>query len=101
MDKRPADLLPIEQVTVEISTLPSQMAYDRKEFTVAPSSLVHLILHNPDALEHNFLLVSPNALAEIGLAGDRMGQTPEGKVKEFVPTSKSSCRLGPRLTWKI
>ena len=88
MDKRPADLLPIEQVTVEISTIPSQMTYDRKEFSVAPGSLVHLILHNPDALEHNLLLVSPNALAEIGLAGDRMGQTPEGKAKEFVPNSK-------------
>lgn len=88
MDVRPADLLPIEQVTVEISTIPSQMAYDRKEFSVAPGSLVHLILHNPDALEHNLLLVSPNALAEIGLAGDRMGQTPEGKAKEFVPDSK-------------
>ncbi len=87
-NKRPTEMLPIPQVTVEISTIPSQMTYDRKEFSVAPESLVHLILHNPDALEHNLLLVSPNALAEIGLAGDRMGQTPEGKVKEFVPDSK-------------
>ena len=86
--KRPTEMLSIEQGTVEISTITSQMAYDRKEFTVAPGCLVHLTLHNPDALEHNFLLVAPNALAEIGLAGDRMGQTPEGKVKEFVPDSK-------------
>lgn len=52
--KRPTEMLSIEQVTVEISTIPSQMAYDRKEFTVAPGCLVHLTLHNPDALEHNF-----------------------------------------------
>ncbi len=88
VNKRPTEMLPIEQTTVDISTIPSQMAYDRKEFTVAAGCLVHLTLHNPDALEHNLLLVSPNALAEIGLAGDRMGQTPEGKVKEFVPDSK-------------
>ncbi|MDA0214377.1 MAG: plastocyanin/azurin family copper-binding protein [Planctomycetota bacterium] len=86
--KRPAEMLPIEQIRVEITTLPSLMAYDRKEFSVAPGCLVHLTLHNPDALEHNFLLVAPNALAEIGIAGDRMGQTPDGKVKEFVPDSK-------------
>lgn len=86
-EKRPANMAPIEQVTIEISTRPSKMAYDRKEFSVAPNTLVHLILHNPDALEHNLLIVAPNAMAEIGIAGDRMGQDPAGKAKEFVPDS--------------
>lgn len=86
-EKRPAKMRPIEQVTIEISTLPSQMMYDRKEFSVAPNTLVHLTLHNPDALEHNLLIVAPNAMAEIGIAGDRMGQDPSGKAKEFVPES--------------
>jgi len=88
LEKRPTEVRNIAQLTVEISTIPSQMTYDRKEFSVAPGCLVQLVLHNPDALEHNLLLVAPNSLAEIGIAGDRMGQTPDGKLKEFVPDSK-------------
>ncbi len=84
---RPEPYREIVQVEVEISTLPSQMAYDRKDFSVAPGALVHLSFHNPDALEHNLLIVAPNSLAEMGLAGDRMGQTAEGKLKEYVPNS--------------
>ena len=86
-DQRPAEVRAIDQVTIEINALPSQMSYDKKNFSVSPGCLVHLILHNPDALEHNLLIVAPGALAEMGIAGDRMGQTPDGKAKEFVPPS--------------
>ncbi len=86
-DRRPPEAAPFEPLTVEISTTPSRMTYDKKEFTASPGQVVKVVFHNPDALEHNLLLVTPGAMAEIGLAGDRMGQTPDGKVKEFVPDS--------------
>lgn len=63
------------------------MSYDIKAFTVSPGALVHLTLHNPDGLEHNLLVVAPGSLAEMGTAGDRMGQVPDGRAKEFVPDS--------------
>lgn len=86
-DRRPDGTPPIRLLEVEIAAVPSGMAYDKKEFTVAAGTLVHLTLKNPDALEHNLLICSPGSLAEMGTAGDRMGQTPDGKLKEFVPDS--------------
>ncbi|MSR44339.1 MAG: hypothetical protein EXS15_03145 [Phycisphaerales bacterium] len=84
---RPSSIAVIGLCSIEITAVPSKMAYDIREFTVAPGTLVHLTLHNPDALEHNLLFVAPGALAEIGIAGDRMDRTPDGKAKEFVPDS--------------
>ena len=88
----PADLLPTgtlppTPVVFEITAVPSKMAYDLKAFSVAPGQVVQINFHNPDALEHNLLVVAPGALAEMGVAGDRMGTSPDGKLKEFVPSS--------------
>ncbi len=88
----PPDLLPkgftqLVPLTIELTAVPSKMAYDRKDFSVAPGQVVHIIFHNPDALEHNLIIVAPGALAEMGVAGDRMGQATDGKLKEFVPDS--------------
>jgi len=86
-EQRPAGTPIIQTLELEITAVPSGMAYDKKEFTVAAGTLVHLTLKNPDALEHNLLICSPGSLAEMGTAGDRMGQTADGKAKEFVPDS--------------
>ncbi|MFM7480517.1 MAG: plastocyanin/azurin family copper-binding protein [Planctomycetota bacterium] len=86
-DQRPVGTPTIQTLEIEIAAVPSGMAYDKKEFTVTAGTLVHLTLKNPDALEHNLLICSPGSLAEMGTAGDRMGQSADGKVKEFVPDS--------------
>ncbi len=86
-ERRPTEAAAFAPVSVDISTIPSRMAYDKKEFKVAPGQVVKINFHNPDALEHNLLIVAPGALAEIGVAGDRMGKTPDGRLKEFVPDS--------------
>jgi azurin len=87
IEKRPAGTPAIETLNIEIAAVPNAMAYDKKEFTVAAGTLIHLTLKNPDALEHNLLVCAPGSLAEMGTAGDRMGQTADGKAKEFVPDS--------------
>lgn len=84
---RPAGCPDADPVVVAIAAVPSRMTYDTREFTVAAGRLVRIDFVNADALEHNLLVVAPGALAEMGLAGDRMGQTPDGKAKEFVPDS--------------
>lgn len=86
-EQRPEGTPPIRTLDIEITAVPSGMAYDKREFTVEAGTLVRLTLKNPDALEHNLLICSPGSLAEMGTAGDRMGQTADGKLKEFVPDS--------------
>ncbi len=85
--RRPAGTNAFEPHTVDLSAVPSRMTYDKKEITATSGSVVRVRFHNADALEHNMLIVAPGALAEMGLAGDRMGQVPEGKLKEFIPDS--------------
>ena len=86
-DLRPAAARAITPIVVELTAVPSKMAYDKKEFSVAPGQVVQINFHNPDALEHNLLFVTPGALAEMGVAGDRMGQGADGRQKEFIPDS--------------
>lgn len=72
---------------VAMAAVPSRMAYDVTEFSVAPGTPVCITLSNPDTLQHNLLLVAPRALSEIGLAGDKMGETAAGKACHFTPDS--------------
>ncbi|MBU3728753.1 MAG: hypothetical protein FGM37_05825 [Phycisphaerales bacterium] len=72
---------------VAMATVPSRMAYDTTEFSVAAGTPVCITMSNPDTLQHNLLVVAPRALSEIGIAGDKMGETAAGKACHFTPDS--------------
>ena len=84
---RPAGAAAHAPRRISLATVPSRMAYDTKELTVAPGTPVCITMSNPDTLQHNLLLVAPGAMAEMGIAGDRMGETAAGKACQFVPDS--------------
>lgn len=71
--------------TVVIRTVPGAMQYDVKELKAKPGELLELVLENPDSLQHNLLVVAPGKMSEVGVAGDKMGETAEGKARHFVP----------------
>ena len=73
--------------TVEISTVPERMMFNPTEFTVKPGQPVKLVVLNPDAMQHNLVIVQPGALEEIGMAGNEMAKDPAGIKKHFVPVS--------------
>jgi azurin len=73
--------------TVEISTIPERMMFTPTEFTVKPGQPVKLVVLNPDAMQHNLVIVRPGALEEIGMAGNEMAKDPAGIAKHFVPES--------------
>lgn len=86
-DRRPTGSEAFEPRTIELSAVPSRMTYDKKEIAATAGEVIRIHFDNADALEHNLLIVAPGALAEMGLAGDKMGQVPEGRIKEFIPDS--------------
>jgi azurin len=63
------------------------MLFDVKRFEVKPGQPVKLILSNPDAMQHNLVIVKPGALEEVGTAGNEMAKDPEGMKKDYVPKS--------------
>lgn len=73
--------------TVEIATVPERMMFTPAEFTVKPGQPVKLVVLNPDAMQHNLVIVQPGALEEVGTAGNEMAKDPAGITKHFVPES--------------
>jgi putative heme-binding domain-containing protein len=74
--------------TVEISCRPERMLFTRQEFTVRPGQPVKLVFTNPDATDHNLVIVTPGALAEVGVAANEMARDPKNASGDFVPASK-------------
>jgi putative heme-binding domain-containing protein len=78
---------------VDISCLPERMLFDVKSFVVAPGQPVKLVFTNPDATDHNLVVVKPDALAEVGMAANEMAKDPRNATSDFIPMSKQSLIL--------
>jgi azurin len=74
-------------LTVHIASVPERMLFDVKRFDVKPGQPVKLVFSNPDAMQHNLVIVKPGALEEVGLAGNEMAKDPDGIKRNFVPVS--------------
>jgi uncharacterized cupredoxin-like copper-binding protein len=72
---------------VEITCVPERLLFDVTHFDVSPGQPVRLTLTNPDATQHNLVIVEPGALEEIGMAGNEMAKDPGGFAKGFIPES--------------
>jgi len=72
---------------VLVRTVPHKMAYDRTKIYVEAGKPVVFVLENPDIMPHNLVIVTPNAMAEIGLAAEAIALTPDGQARQYVPNS--------------
>ncbi len=59
------------------------------EIPAKPSQPIRVEFDNPDVTPHNFVLVQPGTLEEVGLAANEMAKDPEAaKSGQFIPKSK-------------
>lgn len=72
---------------VTIEAVPGEMRYDKTEFSVPAGKPVVIVLKNPDALDHNLVIVEPGFMEEVGQMGDAMAGDPDAYEKDFVPDS--------------
>jgi putative heme-binding domain-containing protein len=75
-----------DTLVIHIQTLKEQMKYDRSAFAVGPGMKVRLILSNPDAMDHNLVMVQPGASAEVATASMMLGA--DGIKLDWLPESK-------------
>ncbi|MDF1824197.1 MAG: GDSL-type esterase/lipase family protein [Verrucomicrobiales bacterium] len=73
--------------SLEMNCVPERMMFDKTSFTVKAGQPVKLTLVNPDATQHNLVIVKPGALEEVGMAGNEMAKDPKGLSKGFIPDS--------------
>jgi len=74
---------------VHIQTIIEQMRYDRTEFTVQPGMNVRLVFKNPDAMDHNLIMVDTGAAAKVAIQAAKMETTGDGVEKQWIPESDS------------
>ncbi len=88
-EKSPEPAMDGDTFVIHIQTLKEQMRYDRKEFTVLAGMKVRLVFTNPDAMDHNLIMVQPDSATKVAVAAMKMEQTGEGTKKHWRPDSDS------------
>lgn len=90
---------------VRLATLPHQMAFDRERIAVQAGKPVEFLFENPDIQPHNFVIIQPGSLQEVGELGEATGQHADAASRQFVPKSGkiliSSELLGARGSQKF
>jgi putative heme-binding domain-containing protein len=69
------------------------MLFTLKQFAVTAGQPVKIVFTNPDATDHNLVVVKPDALAEVGMAANEMAKDPRNANSDFVPASKRELIL--------
>lgn len=82
-----------ETVEIRISCEPERMLFTNKQFTVRPGQPVKLVFLNPDATDHNLVLVKPGAMEEVGVAANAMARDPKNATSDFIPEDKQDLIL--------
>jgi putative heme-binding domain-containing protein len=87
--------------TIKISCVPEVMRYTKEQIAVTTGQPVKIVFMNPDATDHNLVIVRPGALAEVGMAANEMARDPKNANSDFIPKSKrrlilhASKMIGP------
>ncbi len=79
--------------SISISTVPERMLFTITDFAVQPGQPVKLVFTNPDATDHNLVIVKPGALAEVGMAANEMAKDPRNAKSDFIPQEKRDLIL--------
>jgi len=71
---------------IEISCLPERLLFTKDKFSVQAGKPVRLHFTNPDATEHNLIILEKGTpISEIGEAANQMAADPESAKKSFIP----------------
>src|SRR5262249_26390433 len=90
---------------IRIGTVPDQMLFDKERIAVRAGREVEIFFENTDLMPHNFVLVQPGSLEEVGLLAEWPATQPGAAERQSVPDSPkilhSSRLLPPRDAQKL
>jgi putative heme-binding domain-containing protein len=78
---------------VRVSCVPERMLFTVDQFAVTTGQPVKLVFTNPDATDHNLVIVKPDTLAEVGMAANDMAKDPRNANSDFLPPEKKNLIL--------
>jgi putative heme-binding domain-containing protein len=72
---------------IAIGTVPHRMIFDKERIAVAAGQPVEFRFANIDAMPHNFAIVQPGALQEVGELAEATGSEPDAMARHYIPKS--------------
>lgn len=78
---------------VRIGCVPERMKFTVERIDAKPGQPVKIVFFNPDATDHNLLVIKPGALAEVGMAANEMAKDPKNANSNFHPPGKDELVL--------
>ncbi|MCA9154827.1 MAG: discoidin domain-containing protein, partial [Planctomycetales bacterium] len=100
-----AELRELGVRVIRVGTLLERMSYDKETIVVAAGKPVEFLFENSDLMPHNFVILQPGALEEVGLLAEATAQDPKSAERQYVPPSNrillASRLLQPRDSQKL
>lgn len=72
---------------IELGTVPHRMIYDQQSIAVQAGTFVEFRFSNSDDMPHNFVIVVPGSLEEVGNLAEATGSAPDAAQRQYVPKS--------------
>jgi putative heme-binding domain-containing protein len=72
---------------IRLGTVPDQMLFDKERLAVRAGKPLEIIFENNDLMPHNFALLQPGSLEEIGLLAEATAAQPGAIERGYVPRS--------------
>ncbi|MCA9062141.1 MAG: HEAT repeat domain-containing protein [Planctomycetaceae bacterium] len=70
---------------IALGTVRERMIYDRERIVVQAGQSVEFRLTNSDTMPHNFTVVQPGFMAEVGELAEATGRQPDAAQRNFIP----------------
>jgi putative heme-binding domain-containing protein len=90
---------------LRLGALPEQMLFDKERLVVKAGRPVEIVFENTDLMPHNFVIVQPGTLEEIGMLAEAEATQPGAAERHYVPKSNkvlfASHLLQPRETQRL
>ncbi len=72
---------------LRLGTLHEQMFFDKIQLVAEAGKPVELVFSNSDAMQHNWVLTTPDGADEIGLAAEKLTPQADAQGRMFIPVS--------------
>lgn len=91
---------------IRLGVVPHQMVYDKERIAVQAGKPVEFVFENSDIMPHNFVILQPGGLQEVGELAEAQAQQPGAVERQYVPNGTnrillSSQLLQPRQSQKL
>ena len=81
---------------IRLGTVPHRMIFDKERLAIQAGKPVEFIFTNTDSMPHNFAIVKPGALEDVGLAAEATARDADAMARHYIPKS-DKILLGSRL----